>query len=144
MIYVSGIPSRYIDDVWEHCEEYVVMGINKAQEEMNEHDIYYFLKDGEMQLWVVFDEDNDKEIKAVVTTQIINYPQKKVCRIVTLGGKGMDEWVSQVLDVLEEWAEEQDCEAMETVCRKGFVKKLKNFGYEQTYTIVGKELTTIH
>jgi len=115
MIYVSGIPSRYIDDVWEHCEEYVVMGINKAQEEMNEHDIYYFLKDGEMQLWVVFDEDNNKEIKAVVTTQIINYPQKKVCRIVTLGGKGMDKWVSQVLDVLEEWSQEQDCDAMETV-----------------------------
>ena len=144
MIYVSGIPARYIDDVWSECEKYVVMGINKAQEEMNEHDIYYFLKDAEMQLWVVFDEDNGKEIKAVVTTQIINYPQKKVCRIVTLGGDGMDEWVAQVLDVLEEWSIEQDCDAMETVCRKGFVKKLKNFGYEQTYTIVGKELTTIH
>ena len=63
MIYVSGIPARYIDDVWSECEKYVVMGINKAQEEMNEHDIYYFLKDAEMQLWVVFDEDNGKEIK---------------------------------------------------------------------------------
>jgi hypothetical protein len=111
---------------------------------MNEHDIYFFLKDAEMQLWVVFDEENGKEIKAVVTTQLINYPQKRVCRIVTLGGEGMDEWVAQILEVLEEWSEEQGCDAMETVCRKGFVKKLKNFGYEQTYTIVGKELTTIH
>ena len=34
MIYVSGIPARYIDDVWKHCEQYVAMGINKAQEEM--------------------------------------------------------------------------------------------------------------
>ena len=69
------------------------MGINKAQEEMNEHDIYYFLKDGEMQLWVVFDEDNNKEIKAVVNTQIIGYTHKKVCRIVKIGVKGLDEWV---------------------------------------------------
>ena len=85
MIYVSGIPARYIDDVWQDCQKYVEMGINKSQEEMNHHDIYYFLKDAEMQLWVIFDDENKKEIKAVVTTQIINYPQKKVCRIVTLG-----------------------------------------------------------
>jgi len=130
MIYVSGIPSRFIDDVWQDCQKYVEMGINKAQEEM--------------QLWIVFENQEKKIIKAVVTTQIINYPQKKVCRIVTLGGQGMDEWVEQVLEILEEWSIENDCEAMETVCRKGFVKKLKNFGYEQTYTIVGKELTTIH
>jgi len=144
MIHVSGIPSEYIDEVWQDCSKYVEMGINKSQEEMDKHDIYFFLKEKEMQLWVVYDEKNKKEIKAVVTTQIINYPQKKVCRIVTLGGNDMDEWVAQVLDVLEDWSEEQECESMETVCRKGFIKKLKGFGYEQTYTILGKELTTIH
>lgn len=144
MIYVSGIPAEYIDDVWEDCKQYVEMGINKAQEEMDTHDIYFFLKEKEMQLWIVFDEENNKEIKAVVTTQIIRYPQKKVCRIVTLGGEGMEEWVAEVLEILEEWSIEQECEAMETVCRKGFIKKLKSFGYEQTYTILGKELTTIH
>lgn len=144
MIYVSGIPAEYIDDVWEDCKKYVEMGNNKSQEEMDVHDIYFFLKEKEMQLWVIFDKDNGKEIKAVITTQILNYPQKKVCRIVTLGGKQMDTWVAETLEILEEWSQEQDCDAMETVCRKGFVKKLKNFGYEQTYTIVGKELTTIH
>ena len=83
MIYVSGIPTRYIDDVWGECEKFVEMGINKAQEEMNTHEIYFFLKEKEMQLWVVYDEENDKEIKAVVTTQTINYTQKKDDRIVT-------------------------------------------------------------
>ncbi len=144
MIYVSGIPAEYIDDVWDDCAQYVQMGNNKSQDEMDVSDIYFFLKEKEMQLWVVFDKDNDKEIKAVVTTQILNYPQKKVCRIVTLGGNKMDEWVAQTLDILESWSQEQECDAMETVCRKGFIKKLKDFGYEQTYTILGKELTTIH
>jgi hypothetical protein len=111
---------------------------------MDVHDIYFFLKEKEMQLWVIFDKDNGKEIKAVITTQILNYPQKKVCRIVTLGGKELDTWVAETLEILEEWSQEQDCDAMETVCRKGFIKKLKDFGYEQTYTILGKELTTIH
>ena len=38
MIYVSGIPARYIDDVWPECSKYVEMGINKSQEEMDTHD----------------------------------------------------------------------------------------------------------
>ena len=45
-------------------------------QEMNTHDIYWFLKDAEMQLWIVFEDEEKKIIRAVVTTQIINYPQK--------------------------------------------------------------------
>jgi hypothetical protein len=33
---------------------------------------------------------------------------------------------------------------METFCRKGFKKKLENFGYDETYIVLGKELTTMH
>ena len=69
MIYVSGIPSRFIDDVWQDCRKYVEMGINKAQEEMNSHDIYFFLKDAEMQLWIVF-EDQEKKIMNRIRSDI--------------------------------------------------------------------------
>jgi hypothetical protein len=67
----------------------------------------------------------------------------KTCRIVTLGGKDMDDWVEQFLEVLEEWALDNNCVAMETACRKGFIKKLKKYGYEYTYTILTKKLQTL-
>jgi hypothetical protein len=142
MIFISGIMSDQIDDVWSDCEKYIELGNSKSQEEMSVQDIYENCKDKDMQLWIVFNED--KEIEAVLTTQVIDYPQKRVCRIVTLGGLNMDDWTDMVLSTLEEWAEQQSCHAMETVCRKGFIKKLKSFGYENTYTILGKELTTKH
>lgn len=142
MIYVSGIPSHRLDEVWEDCKPYVEMGNNKSQEEMNVDDIYKKLIESEMQLWIIFNEG--KEIHSVLTTQIITYPRKTTCRIVTLGGEGLDDWVDQLLDTLEEWAIEQGCVAMETCCRKGFTKKLERFGYEQTYTVLGKELQTVH
>ena len=142
MIYVSGIPSHRLDEVWEDCKPYVEMGNNKSQEEMNVDDIYKKLIESEMQLWIIFNEG--KEIHSVFTTQIITYPRKTTCRIVTLGGEGLDDWVDQLLDTLEEWAIEQGCVAMETCCRKGFTKKLERFGYEQTYTVLGKELQTVH
>ena len=141
-LYISGIPSDRINEVWEDCEPYIEMGNGKSRDEMSVEDIYKRLSEARMQLWLVFDED--REIISVLTTEIIDYPRKTVCRIVTLGGKDLDIWVQDWLETIEAWALENDCVAMETVCRKGFIKKLERFGYENAYTVLVKELTTIH
>ncbi len=141
-MYVSGIPSSQITEVWDNCKKYIEMGNNKSKQEMTIDDIYERLLKAEMQLWLVFDED--AKIKSVLTTEVVIYPRMKTCRIVTLGGRELDIWVEQFLDVLEEWAIENDCVAMETACRRGFIKKLEKFGYEHTYTILTKELQTLH
>ena len=139
--FLTGIPSQEIDEIWEACEPYIELGAKKGQSEMTSKDIYNFCKEAKMQLWIVFDSKSN--IKAVVTTEIINYPKKKVCRVITLGGQEIDNWLHSI-SVIEAWAEENGCHAMETFCRKGFIKKLEHYGYEQTYTVLGKELTTIH
>ena len=136
MMYVSGIPSSKVNDVWDRCKKFIEMGNNKSQQEMNVDDIYQKLLTTDMQLWMVFSED--AEIVSVLTTEVVLYPRMKTCRIVTLGGKDMDDWVEQFLEVLEEWALENDC-----VCRKGFIKKLEKYGYEHTYTILTKKLQTL-
>ena len=141
MMYVSGIQSSKVNDVWDRCKKFIEMGNNKSQQEMNVDDIYQKLLTTDMQLWMVFSED--AEIVSVLTTEVVLYPRMKTCRIVTLGGKDMDNWVEQFLEVLEEWALENDCVAMETACRKGFIKKLEKYGYEHTYTILTKKLQTL-
>ena len=141
-LYISGIPSERLNEVWEDCEPYIAMGNGKSRDEMSVEDIYKRLSEARMQIWLVFNED--KDIISVLTTEIIDYPRKTVCRIVTLGGKDLDIWVEDWLETIEAWALENDCVAMETVCRKGFIKKLEKFGYENAYTVLVKELTTIH
>jgi len=141
-LHISGIPSERIDEVWLECEPYIEMGNGKSRDEMSVMDIYARLSEARMQLWLIFNDN--KEIVSVLTTEIIEYPQKTMCRIVTLGGKDLDIWAEDLLETLEEWALENGCVAMETVCRKGFIKKLEKFGYENAYTVLVKELTTIH
>ena len=141
-LHISGIPSDRINEVWEECEPYIAMGNGKSRDEMSVMDIYERLSQARMQLWLIFNDN--KEIVSVLTTEIIEYPQKTMCRIVTLGGKDLDIWVEEWLDTIEAWALEKGCVAMETVCRKGFIKKLERFGYENAYTVLVKELTTIH
>tara|TARA_R100000664_G_scaffold21567_1_gene30911 strand:+ start:40 stop:465 length:426 start_codon:yes stop_codon:yes gene_type:complete len=141
MMKITGIPSNQIDEFWNVCEEYIILAADKGRQEMTVEDIYRFCKEAKMQLWVIFDEEIN--IRAAVTTEIVNYPAKKVCRIVTLGGEDLNEWINHI-DKIEDWAIYNDCKAMETFCRKGFIKKLENFGYEQTYSVVGKELSRKH
>jgi len=141
-LHISGIPSDRINEVWEECEPYIAMGNGKSRDEMSVMDIYERLSQARMQLWLIFNDN--KEIISVLTTEIIEYPQKTMCRIVTLGGKDLDIWVEEFLDTIEAWALEKGCVAMETVCRKGFIKKLERFGYENAYTVLVKELTTVH
>ena len=139
--YLTGIPSQEIDEIWDACVPYLDLVEKKGQGEMATEDIYKLCKEAKMQLWVIF--DNDANIKGVGTTEVLIHPRKKVCRIITLGGVGFDEWMHSI-SVIEAWAEEKGCHAIETFCRKGFIKKLEKYGYEQTYTVLGKELTTIH
>ena len=141
MTYISGIPSKDIDKVWHICSPFIELAAEKGREEMTPQNIYEFCKEAKMQLWVIYNEKTD--IIAVITTEIIEYPAKKVCRIVTLGGSGIDAWLDYI-SVIESWAVEKECKAIETFCRKGFIKKLENYGYEQTYVVLGKELSSVH
>lgn len=142
MIYISGVLPELLPHVWDDCEPYIAMGNSRSKDEMSTFDIYHKIEEEKMQLWVLSNED--KEIISVLTTEIVEYPRKTTCRIVTLGGKDLDLWVEDWLQLLEEWAIQQGCEAIETCCRKGFAKKLERFGYENTYTVLGKELNIKH
>jgi hypothetical protein len=142
MIYIAGITSDKIDSVWDRCAKFIEMGNSHSQYELSVMDYYEKLINQEMQLLILYNDE--KEIVCALTTEIVQYPQKKVCRIISLGGKDLDKWVEEWLDIIEKWAEENDCDSIETYCRKGFIKKLEKFGYSNTYVVLGKELTTIH
>lgn len=85
-----------------------------------------------MQLWVVDD------YRAACVTQIVVYPQHKVCLVVALGGEGMDEWFPELMDTVEEWARQVGCRYVEEYGRKGWQKVGSKRGYEQVYTVMRK------
>ena len=58
-LYISGIPSDRINEVWEDCEPYIEMGNGKSRDEMSLMDIYARVSEARMQLWLVFDDDKE-------------------------------------------------------------------------------------
>ena len=140
MMHISGVESDNVYKIWDKCSKYIELGNDKSQEELSLEDIKELCEKQEMQLWVIFD-DNEK-IYGAGTTQVIDYPNKTVCRIVTLGGVEFKKW-KHTLKTIEEWAIEMKCEAIEMFCRRGFKKEL-DYEYKEIYTVLGKKLTSYH
>jgi hypothetical protein len=85
-------------------------------------------------LWIASDE---AEIKAVCTTEIINYAQMKVCRICILTGRDFRSWTKYCKDI-ENWAKKEGCKRIESLARKGWAKIFKD--YTMSHIFLEKEL----
>lgn len=134
---VRGIPANMIDRFWPMAEPYIKRALDHTSGEFSPADIKAYCKDRIIQLWLV---SENERIIAACTTEIINYPQRKHCRVVTLAGSKAVEW-TQLLDVvLLEWAKQQGCDAMEAFVRKGYVPVLEKYGYKHQYSVVCKEI----
>ena len=93
-------------------------------------DIYDELVGEHMQLWA-------KGGSAAVT-QMIQYPQIKVCEVVLAFGE-MDEILDDVVQI-EMWAKDQGCAAVECMGRDGWVRVMMEQGWRKHFAVVGKEI----
>ena len=137
---VTYIPPEYIDTVWG-----VVGGMLKPATKYNNgrytvRDAYHGIVNKNMQLWIIFDEEDDnKTIYGSIVTLIADYPSKKFLTVLLLGGKEMSLWIDDASDVLTRWAQDCGCHGIEGYARKGWERVLKRFGGKKTSTIFEKE-----
>ena len=103
--------------------------------ELEPEDFIEPLSTGEMQLWVAY-EDNDN-IHAAMVTQFIQYPQKKILRIISLAGQDFKE-IKNFQSMIEGFAIRYGCTAIEMWGRKGWKKLLPD--WKDSYTVYTKEL----
>ena len=75
-----------------------------------------------MQLWV------GKEFAAV--TQYNRLPLHNTVTVVLLGGKNMSHWFDDLMENIESWARDLDCQYVECHGRKAWLKKGEPRGYE--------------
>lgn len=122
------LPPRVITDI-QSALEY-------GHGERNLKDITDSIQKGDKQVWVHSTEDL---FTGTVITEIIQYPRKKTCQIIYLGGDSSLKFLDE-LQVIEEWARLNNCVDIQVIGRKGWLRVLKNQDYRERYTTVGKEL----
>jgi hypothetical protein len=128
----------YPDDVpyvWEDVAPMLAKAAVHSEGELEPEDFLEPLSTGEMQLWVAYEDDDN--INAAMVTQFIQYPQKKILRIISLAGEDFKE-IKNFQAMIEGFAVKHGCTAIELWGRKGWKKLLPK--WKDAYTVYTKEL----
>jgi len=131
---VSLVSPDEITGLWPHVSDLLEKAQPHSEGEISTEDFFSFLVSGQMHLWVAIEK---KQVIAAMVTQVIPYPQKKVLRIIAIGGSGMDRWFS-FLPRVEEFALNLGCDSLEAWGRKGWKKILTD--WSDNYIVYTKKL----
>ena len=123
-----------VEYVWDKVEPILARVVSRSEGELETEDILDLVTEGRMQLWIVAE---DKEIIAALVTQIITYPQKKVLRLVSLAGEDFNKF-KHFLDMVQSFAIQKDCTALELWGRKCWKKLLPEWNSE--YIVYTKDI----
>ena len=135
---LMGIRHDMVEAIWDKAKPHLEKALEYSDGEFEIDNVLKFLLDRTMQLWVLYDISTHDVVMAGCT-EIIVYPNKKICRVVLMGGLSMNLWQAQTT-AFEEWAREQGCTQMETLARKGLAKKLTKLDYRQVYQVCRKDI----
>jgi hypothetical protein len=138
--YIQGVLSSAIEQVWDEVKPLLLRALQYADSKYNDEDIFIALKNGEMQLWLVFDDKGD--MCAFCITRIICYPREKRAAILFTSGHNVMEWV-HFNEVIGAWATSNGCSTLEVYGRPGWEKLLAPYGYEKIHTVLKVKLPTI-
>lgn len=135
--FIKFIPEE-IDRIWSLVEDLIQSACDRAGGFADAEHIRQILKNARMQLWVVWDVENQK-VLCVCVTELREYPKYRICDIKITVGRGMKTWF-HFIDHIMEWAKKQGCKKMEVFARPGWKKILESRGFKQTHVQIEKEL----
>jgi|TARA_Y100000310_G_C20475682_1_gene712277 hypothetical protein len=120
--------------VWDDVVPLLDKALQYSEGEMTSDDLAPHLDNENLRMWVAM---KGNEIIACMVTEVIEYPRKKIVRVITLAGKDMDLWYD-FLPLVEGYAVKQGCSALEAWTRKGMTRKLKD--WKHSYDIITKDI----
>jgi len=137
-----NIPSSNLDDVWSLVKKDISEALSYSGNQTDAQFVYDCIKDNKMQLWVVWDKDKPTTLEkyyGVVVTEVVQRKLKRSCQIFIMTGKHRQKW-QHLISVLEDFAEEQECQQMELFARPGWQKILQNYNYKRTHVVLEKPI----
>lgn len=135
---MRGIPANAVTNFWRFAEPYIKRALDHTSGQLAAADIRALCEERAVQLWLI---SHGSRVVGAATTEIVVYPRRKHCRVITLAGSDFDNWIEMADTMICEWAISQDCKAVESFVRKGIVQKMNYLGYRHKYSVIVKELT---
>lgn len=134
---VTLVPHEHIEMVWPKIESYMKGAADYTYGRFTVDNIKKDLleKPDSQQLWIAFNSDG---FYGAVITELWQYPQIKTLIMHFTGGKKLLKWKQPMLELLQKFARDNDCEIIESYGRrdgKKYLNKMdiKNNSYFMNY-----------
>ena len=137
-----NIPSSNLDDVWSLVKKDISEALSYSGDHTDAQFVYDCVKENKMQLWVVWDKDKKTTIDkyyGVVVTEIVKRKLIQSCNIFIVTGRHRQQW-QHLINVLEDFAIDNNCTNMELIARKGWQRIMEQFDYKQTHVVLEKPI----
>lgn len=130
-----GVPGGALAAWWPSARPFIEAALAEGPGDMTAEDVHRFLRSGHMQLWLL----RARGVRGALVTEIAVYPRQKTCiaRLFSAESGRSFAWLP-MMRILEAWAREQECCAVEVIGRAGWKRILPE--YRQTHVVLRKEL----
>lgn len=129
-----------IAEYWHLVKDHLKRALEHGVGESTLTDYLRRLLNFQAQLWVVTDDNYN--VVSVTLTKFIDYSTHRTLHIVATSGNDFEGWADQYY-VVEKFAKENNCKAVEQWGRPGWSKVLPKAipGFETVYHVMRKEIT---
>lgn len=128
---ISGIHPDKLDEVWPVLTPFLLKALKHADGKYALEDIKDAIREAMMQLSIIIDHEHN--IHAVIVTQFVEYPRKKIMLFVLVSGIKFSEW-QHTLDDFIKAAKKFGADSVEAYGREGWGEKLKPLGFKRIYS----------
>lgn len=133
---LQGIPAQCVPNVWATVAPMLKLAVERGQKDFLLEDVLALIMSREMQLWIWVEE---LKIVACCVTQLVNYPQRKVCQLPYIAGSGMKRFL-QCEEQFITWAKAHGCTQLEGFDRGGWLRVLNSRKWFKVYTTIRKDI----
>jgi hypothetical protein len=139
---VMPISKDEVDHYWDLLKLMVIQGLRHSGDLMTEADLKEDIKQGFMQLFIMFGslDGYESKVYGVFITRITDHAQKRQCEVVLLAGKDREHWEDQVTLTIEELAKANGCDRIAILARPGWKKLGDRHGYRMKNIEFVKEI----
>jgi hypothetical protein len=132
---VSLIPTEHVADVWPRLTAHIDKVAEYTYGRYDPEDVLESITQYDHNLWLAFEGE---DIKGITITSFKQYPRIKCLDMVFCAGDEGMEWKAPMLEMLQHWAYDNECDRIESSGRLGWSKIFKGDGYKalwQTYEL---------
>jgi hypothetical protein len=126
-VQASVVLPEHILSVWPKIAHYIEAAIKHTHGRYETEDVLDSILDGSHLLWIAFEGPH---IKGAVVSNFLYYPRKKLLGCPFVAGEDFSAWKNQMLELLQRWAKDNECDAIESTARLGWARVFKEDGYE--------------